>query len=52
MIAAAGHEMLKVAARLAEEARDLEKSEDTVLRTPHHPTGRTLSKTKLLEKPR
>lgn len=52
VIAAAGHEMLKIAAKLAEEARDLEKSEDTVLRTPHHPSGRTLSKTRLLEKPR
>ena len=49
--AAAGHEMLRIAAKLAEEARELEKAEDVILRTPHHPTGRTLSKKKLLEKP-
>ncbi len=52
VLAAAAHEMIRYAAKLAEEARELEKPTDTLLRTPHHSSGRLLSKTKLLEKPR
>ncbi len=49
--AAAGHEAMRTAARLADEAREIEKSNDSVLRKPHAKDGRLLSKTKLLEKP-
>ncbi len=49
--AAAGHEALRAAARLADEAREIEKANDSVLRKPHAKDGRILSKTKLLEKP-
>ncbi|MDI3483756.1 MAG: methylenetetrahydromethanopterin dehydrogenase [Methanobacteriaceae archaeon] len=50
-IVASAHEMMSTAARLAEEAREIEKSNDTVRRTPHGKEGETLSKEKLLEKP-
>jgi len=50
-LVAAGHEMMRVAARLADEARELEKGQDTVQRTPHYDDGTTLQKTKLIEKP-
>lgn len=48
---AAAHEMMRVAAKLADEARELEKSGDTVLRTPHDKDGAVLKKRKLIEKP-
>ncbi len=48
---AAAHEMMRYAARLADEARELEKSCDSVLRTPHARDGKVLKKTKLMEKP-
>ena len=51
-IVAAGHEMMREAARLADEAREIEKSGDIVLRTPHHDDGTVLSKRKLIEKPK
>jgi len=50
-LVAAGHEMMRVAAGLADEAREMEKSQDTVQRTPHHDDGIILRKTKLIEKP-
>ncbi|MEN4006710.1 MAG: F420-dependent methylenetetrahydromethanopterin dehydrogenase [Methanobacterium sp.] len=50
-IVASAHEMISVAAKLAEEAREIEKSNDTVLRTPHGGEGQTLAKCCLLEKP-
>lgn len=50
-IVASAHEMLAAAARLAAEAREIEKANDTVLRTPHGKEGETLSKTDLLAKP-
>jgi methylenetetrahydromethanopterin dehydrogenase len=46
------HEMMRVAAKLADEARELEKSEDMVLRKPHADDGKLLTKRKLMEKPR
>ncbi len=49
--AAAGHEALRAAAKLADEAREIEKENDSVLRKPHAKDGRWLSKTKLIEKP-
>ncbi|KZX16377.1 F420-dependent methylenetetrahydromethanopterin dehydrogenase [Methanobrevibacter cuticularis] len=50
-LVASAHEMIAVAAKLAEEAREIEKSNDTVVRTPHSGKGTTVSKTKLLDKP-
>lgn len=51
-LVAAGHEMIRVAARLADEARELEKSGNSLLRTPHSTAGAPLHKTKLQDKPR
>lgn len=48
---AAGHEMMRAAARLADEARELEKSTDTLVRTPHAANGALLRKTSLDAKP-
>jgi methylenetetrahydromethanopterin dehydrogenase len=50
-IVAAAHEMMKYAAKLADEARELEKSNDNVYRSPHSKVGAILSKRKLIEKP-
>jgi methylenetetrahydromethanopterin dehydrogenase len=50
-MASAAHEVLSYAAKLAEEAREIEKSLDMVVRTPHAKTGEILKKEKLLEKP-
>jgi methylenetetrahydromethanopterin dehydrogenase len=50
-IVASAHEMLKVAADLATEAREIEKANDTVVRTPHGGKGQTLAKCCLMEKP-
>jgi len=52
LLVAAAHEMMRVAARLADEARELEKSEDMTSRTPHHDDGAILSKLRLIEKPK
>jgi len=51
-LVAAAHEMMREAARLADEAREIDKAEDMILRTPHHDDGVVLQKRKLLEKPR
>lgn len=48
----AAHELLRAAARLADEAREIEKQNDTVLRTSHGSSGKSVKKTKLLEKPK
>ncbi len=50
-LVAAAHELIAAAAKLAVEARNIEKGNDTVLRTPHGAVGSTVSKTVLLEKP-
>ncbi|WP_456455515.1 F420-dependent methylenetetrahydromethanopterin dehydrogenase [Methanopyrus sp.] len=50
-IVASAHEMMRKAAELADEARELEKSNDAVLRTPHAPDGKILSKRKFMEDP-
>jgi methylenetetrahydromethanopterin dehydrogenase len=50
-IVASAHEMLSAAAKLAVEAREIEKANDTVLRTPHGAQGQTVSKTALMDKP-
>jgi methylenetetrahydromethanopterin dehydrogenase len=49
--AAAGHEVMRAAAKLADEARELEKAGDTVSRKPHARTGELMKKVKLLGKP-
>lgn len=50
-LVAAGHEMMRAAAQLADEAREIEKTNDTVLRTPHTSAGKCVRKDKLLDKP-
>ena len=51
LLVAAAHEMMKTAAKLADEARELEKATDNVYRSPHSRAGLILSKRKLIEKP-
>ena len=48
---AAGHEMMRTAARLADEARELEKGNDSVFRSPHAANGLALRKVRLDNKP-
>jgi len=50
-IVSAAHEMMRQAARLADDARETEKAQDTVSRTPHCDDGSILKKRKLMEKP-
>ena len=50
-LVAAAHEMMREAARLAEEAREMEKAQDMIFRSPHNSEGAILSKRKLMEKP-
>jgi methylenetetrahydromethanopterin dehydrogenase len=51
-LVSAAHEMMRDAARLADEAREIEKSQDSVVRTPHQNDGQLLFKKKLIEKPK
>jgi len=51
-LTAAGHEMMRTAAKLADEAREIEKSGDSVLRKPHHKDGSIGEKRTLIEKPK
>jgi len=48
---AEAHEFMRSAALLADEAREIEKYGNSVLRTPHYSDGSTLKKRKLIEKP-
>jgi len=50
-IAASGHEMMRYAAILADEARELDKTADSVLREPHFDDGTLGVKRRLIEKP-
>ena len=50
-LVACAHEIAQAAARLAEEAREIEKYNDTVTRKPHAKDGKTKSKTKLMAQP-
>ena len=50
-IVAAAHELLREAAKLAYDARDMEKQTDSLVRRPHARTGGILKKVKLLDKP-
>jgi len=51
-LCAAAHELMRSASVLADEAREIEKYGDNVLRRPHHRDGSVLKKRKLIEKPR
>lgn len=48
----AAHEMIRMAARLANESREIEKYGDHLLRKPHYDDGRILKKRKLMQKPK
>ncbi|MCK9297719.1 F420-dependent methylenetetrahydromethanopterin dehydrogenase [Methanoculleus sp. YWC-01] len=50
-IVASAHEMMRQAMVLCEEARDLEKGMDAVIRKPHKKTGEIVAKTALISKP-
>ena len=50
-VVATAHEMMRYAAKLADEAREIEKGEDSVLRQPHARDGVKMRKTRLIEKP-
>jgi methylenetetrahydromethanopterin dehydrogenase len=47
----ASHEMMRYAAKLVDEAREIEKADDSVKRMPHAKDGRLLCKTALISKP-
>jgi methylenetetrahydromethanopterin dehydrogenase len=49
-IVASAHEMMKVAAILCDQAREIEKAGDSVLRKPHKKDGMLVSKNKLVAK--
>jgi len=50
-IVASAHEMMRSAALLCDEARELEKAADGIHRKPHKKDGVIVSKTKLISKP-
>ena len=50
-MAAAAHEVMRTAANLADEAREIEKNTDNVSRKPHAKAGEILNKTNLLDVP-
>jgi methylenetetrahydromethanopterin dehydrogenase len=49
-IVASAHEMMKVAAQLCDQARELEKAGDSIFRQPHKKDGVLVSKKKLVAK--
>lgn len=51
-LVATGHEMMRTAAKMSEEAREMEKTRDSVLREPHFKDGTLGKKTALIEKPK
>jgi methylenetetrahydromethanopterin dehydrogenase len=50
-LVACAHELAQIAAKLAEEAREIEKYSDALVRRPHSKKGEPLTKTKLLLPP-
>ncbi|NIR87646.1 F420-dependent methylenetetrahydromethanopterin dehydrogenase [Candidatus Bathyarchaeota archaeon] len=50
-LVACAHEIAQMAAKLAEEAREIEKYSDTLARKPHSKKGEPLTKTKLMLPP-
>lgn len=51
-LVATAHEMMRNAAKLADEAREIEKAGDSVLRKPHFKDGTVGTKKPLMEKPK
>ncbi|MBS7639145.1 MAG: F420-dependent methylenetetrahydromethanopterin dehydrogenase [Candidatus Bathyarchaeia archaeon] len=51
-LVAAAHEIMRTAAKLADEAREIEKKNDSVLRRPHFRDGSRGEKRLLMERPR
>jgi methylenetetrahydromethanopterin dehydrogenase len=47
---AAAHEMMSYSAKMCMDAREIEKSNDTVIRKPHHANQHFLTKIKLNDK--
>jgi methylenetetrahydromethanopterin dehydrogenase len=47
---AASHEMMRTAALMCDQAREIEKNNDSLLRTPHHAKQHLLTKRGLHEK--
>ena len=50
-LVACAHEIAQIAAKLAEEAREIEKYSDTLVRRPHSKDGRPKIKERLMERP-
>ena len=50
-IVSSAHEMMRAAAVLCDEAREIEKAGDGIIRKPHKKDGVIVSKTKLISKP-
>ncbi len=50
-LVASAHEIAQIAAKLAEEAREIEKYNDTLVRKPHSKNGKLKTKTKLMLRP-
>jgi methylenetetrahydromethanopterin dehydrogenase len=50
-LVASGHELVRDAARMADEAREIDKAGDQVKRSPHYPNGIVGKKVRLIEKP-
>ncbi len=50
-VIAAAHEMMRAAARLVDDAREIEKSEGLVYRAPHYKDGKIMKKTGFEDKP-
>ena len=50
-LAACAHELAQIAAKLAEEAREIEKYSDSLVRKPHSKKGEPLTKTRLILPP-
>jgi methylenetetrahydromethanopterin dehydrogenase len=50
-LVASAHEIAQAAARLCDEAREIEKSNDTVMRKPHSKSGKTKLKNRLMVPP-
>ncbi len=50
-LVACAHEIAQTAAKLAEEAREIEKCNDTLMRKPHAKDGKSKTKTKLMAPP-
>ncbi|MFX0138338.1 MAG: F420-dependent methylenetetrahydromethanopterin dehydrogenase [Candidatus Hodarchaeota archaeon] len=50
-VVGSAHELMRMAAKLADEAREIEKTNDSVLRRPHDKDGKLLEKREFLAKP-